>query len=277
MAAMPRHAPLALLLILAAPCAFGDAAPQAPAPTTVPILIYHSVREYLPRDTPTDRQYIITPETLEAELSFLRDRGFVSVSFDQLEAHIRAGAPLPEPAVIISFDDGWESQYLRALPLLRKYGFTATFYIFTNGIDRPHFMTRAQLKELLADGMAIGSHSVSHPYLARIKDPAQLRREIFESKRILEADLGVAVTSFAYPFGHYTKEIVDLIREAGYTSARSTYFGFHHGAEDLLTLTGLIDVTAVKKIDIELLQALGEEEKARAEYPPPGLDPNSRR
>jgi len=93
----------------------------------VPILIYHSVREYIPRDSASARQYIITPETLESELAFLKEKGFVSIGFDDLEAHIRGGAPLPELSVIISFDDGWETQYTQALPLLRKYGFRATF------------------------------------------------------------------------------------------------------------------------------------------------------
>jgi len=134
-------------------------------------------------------------------------------------------------------------------------------------------MTLDQLKELVKEGMWIGSHSVSHPYLSRINDPAALRREIFESKRILEADLGMPITSFAYPFGHYTPQVVDLVKQAGYTSARSTYFGLRHSAADLLTLTGLIDVTAVAKIDVNLLTALSEEEAARPELPPPGIDP----
>jgi peptidoglycan/xylan/chitin deacetylase (PgdA/CDA1 family) len=269
---MKRHLTAALLLCLAA-CAFGGNTPVSPASTVVPILIYHSVREYIPQDSATARQYIITPETLESELRFLKEKGFVSIGFDELEANIRHGTPLPEPSVIISFDDGWETQYTTALPLLRKYGFKATFYIFTNAVGRKHFMSLDQLKELLKEGMWIGSHSVSHPYLSKITDPAELRKEIIESKRILEADLGLPVTSFAYPFGQYTPRVVDLVKQAGYTSARGTYFGLRHSTADLFTLTGLIDVTAVAKIDVNLLTALGEEEAARPELPPPGIDP----
>jgi len=269
---MKRHVAKALLILCAA-FAFGESTPLSTEITVVPILIYHSVREYLPRDSAAARQYIITPETLESELAFLKQRGFVSIGFDELAARIHGGTPLPEPSIIISFDDGWETQYTQALPLLKKYGFKATFFIFTNAIDKKHFMSREQLQQLLKEGMWIGAHSVSHPFLSKIKDPAALRKEIFESKRILEADLGIPITSYAYPFGHYTPEVLDLVKQAGYTSARSTYFGIRHSPADLFTLTGLIDVTSVKKIDDDLLTALREEEAVRPELPPPGIDP----
>jgi peptidoglycan/xylan/chitin deacetylase (PgdA/CDA1 family) len=121
--------------------------------------------------------------------------------------------------------------------------------------------------------MWIGSHSVSHPYLSRIKKAAVLRREIFESKRMLEAKLSVPVTAFAYPFGQYSTAITDLVRQAGYTAARSTYFGVRHTKADLFTLTGLINVTSAARIQADLSRALKEEEAGRPATPPPGIDP----
>jgi len=242
-------------------------------PAMVPILIYHSVREYTPRDSAASRRYIITPRALEAELKFLKAGGYVSIGFDDLAAYVEKGRPLPEPCVIISLDDGWESQYKTAFPLLRKYGFRATFFIFTNAIGKKHFMSLAELRSLRDAGMWIGSHSLSHPYLTRIKNRAALRRQIFDSKRILEEKLGEPVTAFAYPFGQYNKEIVSLVRQAGYTTARGTYFGVRHSRGDLFTLTGLINVTSSAKVVAELDQAAKIEKRERPLVPPPGIDP----
>ncbi len=235
-----------------------------------PILIYHAVREYRPGDSATARQYIITPETLEKELRFLKDQHLNSVSFAQLADALDNGTPLPSDPVIISFDDGWQSQYRSAVPLLKKYGFRATFFIFTNGIGAKHFMTADQLRELADAGMEIGSHSRSHPYLARIADARRLRQEIFDSRTKLEKVLGRPVTAFAYPFGHYTPQIVELVKEAGYRAARSTYRGILHTRADLFTLTGLIDVTNVARIESGLRAA---EMAEKPEYPPAGMDP----
>jgi peptidoglycan/xylan/chitin deacetylase (PgdA/CDA1 family) len=240
-----------------------------PAPVVCPILIYHSVREYRDSDSVAARTYIITPEALEKELQFLSNAGMTTIRFDQLADAVENGTPLPADPVIISFDDGWETQYQTALPLLEKYHFHATFFIFTNGIGAKHFMTADQLRELADAGMEIGCHSRSHPYLARITDAATLRREILDSRIKLEEILGRPVTAFAYPFGHYTKQIVEAVRDAGYRSARSTYRGIVHGKADLFTLTGLIDITNVTRIE-EGLRAADLAEKP--EYPPAGID-----
>jgi peptidoglycan/xylan/chitin deacetylase (PgdA/CDA1 family) len=241
----------------------------AGATVVCPILIYHSVREYRASDSAAARSYIITPETLEQELQFLKSQGNNAVSFDQLADAVEKGIPLPPDPVIISFDDGWESQYQAAFPLLKKYGFRATFFIFTNGIGAKHFMTADQLRELAAAGMEIGDHSLSHPYLAKITDENALRREIFDSRAKLEAVIGKPVTTFAYPFGHYTGHIVDLVKQAGYRSARSTFAGVRHSRDDLYTLTGLIDVTDVARIESGLHAA---EIAELPELPPPGID-----
>jgi peptidoglycan/xylan/chitin deacetylase (PgdA/CDA1 family) len=240
-----------------------------PDSVVCPILIYHAVREYRPGDNFTARQYIITPETLEQELQFLKDGHKTTVSFDQLADALEKGTPLPPDAVIISFDDGWESQYRTAFPLLKKYGFRATFFIFTNGIGAKYFMTADQIRELADAGMEIGCHSRSHPYLSKITDTASLRREIFDSRVKLEQVLGSPVTSFAYPFGHYTPQIVEMVKQAGYRSARSTYRGIIHKRADLFWLTGLIDITQVARIESGLRAAdLAE----MPEFPPPGID-----
>jgi peptidoglycan/xylan/chitin deacetylase (PgdA/CDA1 family) len=274
---MLRSRPAAGFLLIAAlalPAALTAAPPQAqPANfATVPILIYHSVREYGPRDSAAARRYITTPSTLEAELKFLKDKGYASIGFDDLAARFDEGRVLPEPCVIISFDDGWDSQYKTAFPLLKKYGFRATFFVFTNAIDKRDFMTLPELRALRDAGMWIGSHTLSHPFLTRIKDPAALRRQIFDSKRILEEKLGQPVTAFAFPFGQYNRAVVSLVREAGYRTARGTSFGIRHSPADRYTLTGLIEVAVASRVDAVLARAALEGEKERPPLVLPGID-----
>jgi len=260
---------LLLLLAVSGVCA-ADRVPAEMSGSGLlcPILIYHTVREYLPSESTAERQYITTPEAFEKELAFLKAEGYASVSMDDLAAALEGERPLPSRPVVLTFDDGWASQYRNAFPLLKKYGFRATFYIFTNGVGAKHFMNRNQLSELLAAGMEIGSHSCSHPYLWKIGNERSLREEIVESKKKLEALLGRPVTTFAYPFGHYTDAIVALTKEAGYRSARSTYPGIRHARDELFMLTGFINVTRVAEIEAGLLASL-QPAGVRSEMPPP--------
>jgi peptidoglycan/xylan/chitin deacetylase (PgdA/CDA1 family) len=272
-----RHA-MALLITAGLALAGGRAFAAAPLVTSqsvmVPILVYHSVRERLPGDGAAARQYTITPSALEGELRFLKQRGFVSVGFDDLAARIRRGTPLPTPSVVISFDDGWETQYTTALPLLVKYGFKATFFIITGTIGGGSFMSIGQLRELVKQGMWIGCHTESHSFLGTVTRAADLRREIIASKRTLERRLGVPVTTFAYPYGQCPRRAVDLVKKAGYTSARGTRFGLRHDIGDLFTLSGLVNVTSVDDLCADLQRVQDEVEAVKPGLPPPEIDPS---
>lgn len=214
---------------------------RAPGPEAmaVPILVYHNIREPGVRSR-VDDQYFVTPAQFEAQLAYLRDAGYVSASFDDLAAAFGGGA-FPAKPVILTFDDGRDSQYEKAFPLLKKYGFTATFFVFTNAIGRPGYLTWDQLREMRAAGMAVASHSVFHPYLMKADDET-LRREVTDSKATLEKGLGATVTTFAYPFGLYDERVTRAVRDAGYVMAR----GLRHSAvargDGLFDLPGWIAV-----------------------------------
>ena len=228
--------------------------------TVCPILIYHSIRPYVESDTPAVRRYIATPEALEQELAWLRDNGFVSVSFDDLANHITSGAPLPLKPVIISFDDDWESQYRYGLPLLKRYGFSATFYIWVVVVGMKHHMTWDEIRELKAAGMQLGCHTITHPYLTRIQKDETLQHEILGARQIIEARTGASVTTIAYPFGQYDERVVAAAKSAGFTSARSTWPGVVHSQEGLYSLTGLIRTESEKSLvdSIQKYLALSE-------------------
>lgn len=187
-----------------------------PSELHVPVLVYHNIRAA--KGDPAVRPYDVTPEEFDAQLGILEAEGFtpvtVSAAVDAL-----SGASLPAKPVVITFDDGRADQYANAVPLLQKRGFVATFYVFTNAIDRPDYFTREQIATLLAQGHEIGSHAVYHPYLTK-SDDAALKEELERSKATLEEMTGRPVRTFAYPFGLTDARVTAATGIAGYDSAR---------------------------------------------------------
>ncbi len=189
----------------------------------IPIIIYHSVRPTRPEETEAQKRYNISPDRFEEQLTYLKNNGYTTISLDQMVADLERGttSPITKP-VILTFDDGWKNQYEYAFPLLKKYNDTATFYVYTNPIEKDErFLIWSQIKEMSDAGMTIGSHSVYHPYFSKAT-PAELKKEIFNSKKTLEKHLGKKVSHFATPYGQTSSQIEKLIKEAGYTTGRVT-------------------------------------------------------
>jgi peptidoglycan/xylan/chitin deacetylase (PgdA/CDA1 family) len=236
------------------PAARGPGQPPSPRDgestqvVVTPILVYHSIRPYREDDSAGVRRYIATPESLDRELAWLRDGGYASVSFDDFASCLRNGSTLPRKPMIICFDDDWQGQYDYALPLLKKYGFTATFYVWTAVVGRKNHMTWDEIRELSAAGMEIGCHTVHHPYLTRINDEASLRKEMEGAKQRIESEIGKPVTTLAYPFGAYDEHVVDVARACGFMTARSTWPGILHNAEGLMSLTSLIGTESPRSL-----------------------------
>jgi peptidoglycan/xylan/chitin deacetylase (PgdA/CDA1 family) len=206
----------------------------APAAVEIPIMLYHHV-------VPGGGSPVlyVTPGGFEQQLQFLQSNGYQSVSFADLANCLEYGTPLPERPVILSFDDGWENQYQYAFPLLQKYGFAGTFYVVSGYIDHQNFMTTEQLKTMMAAGMVIGGHSHTHPALAGIGS-GRLHDEIAGSKAWLEDRLGVAIDSFAYPYGSYSSATVAAVKAAGYRTARTVDTSTHAAANNLALLPAVL-------------------------------------
>ncbi|HEY9594223.1 MAG TPA: polysaccharide deacetylase family protein, partial [Spirochaetia bacterium] len=140
----------------------------------------------------------------------------------------------------------------------RKYGLTATFYTWVVMVGRKNHMSWDQVKELSDAGMAIGCHTMTHPYLTKIPTDAEMRWQIAHAKDVIEERIGKRITTFAYPFGQYDEKVVSFVKEAGFTSARSTWPGVVHTVEGEMSLTGLIRTESAMALE----QAITEEMRA---------------
>lgn len=205
----------------------------------VPILIYHSIAPHTSNQTLLQKHYDVAPEFLEKQFQYLRDKGFTVIGLDFLADALSQTITLPPKPVVLTFDDGWENQFRYGYPLLKKYNYTATFFIFTKAIDHESFLTWDQIKAMDQGGMTIGGHTRTHPYLLDITDPVALRREIIGGKSVVENRIGHAINLFAYPYGQYNDQIVEKVKEAGYKAARSAHEGVYHTRDDLYTLKGI--------------------------------------
>src|SRR5690348_417827 len=131
-----------------------------PAFVPPPILMYHRVDV----DRPAGRvaqELTVSPRQLQAQLAFLRARGIAGISMADLNGRLREGRGLNH-TVVLTFDDGYADQYRYAVPLLRRYGARATFYIVTGNVGRRGHLTWDDLRAMLAQGMDIAAHGMQH-------------------------------------------------------------------------------------------------------------------
>ncbi len=220
----------AALVALALPI-LSAAAAAAPRPASVatstlvgdslrvPILVYHSVMPHHPGQTSEQRVLDVDDSVFVAQMRYLVDGGYHVVSLDALVDALEGRNTLPRRSVVITFDDGWENQYRHAFPILRRFGVTATFFVFTSPIGKDDLvMTWPQLRELQDAGMTIGSHTRTHPVLPSYH--RSLHNEVAMSRADIARHLGRAPDFFAYPFGEWDAESAASARSAGYRAAR---------------------------------------------------------
>lgn len=184
----------------------------------VPVFMYHDV-------LPEKKVFFdVTPEELRQDFELIRQQQLTPITMDQLVTHLRTGLPLPAKPILLSFDDGYAGHYQHVFPLLKEFGYPASFGIFTAKPDGTvvgrSTVTWEQLQEMAASPLVtIASHSVTHPPDLRALSPAQITQEVTESKRILEEHLGVPIRYFVYPAGYYDPVVIDAVDQAGYTAA----------------------------------------------------------
>ena len=187
---------------------------QGPDHVKVPILLYHHVEV-----SPIDSFLRVPAAKFDDEMKLLHNWDYTPITTSMLVEAITKGASLPPRPVMITFDDANEDNYTTAFPIMKKYGFTGILYLPYDYIGAPGYLTVDQIKEMIAAGWEIGSHSLSHPLNFMILSPAELRAEVVDSRKRLEALLGVPIQTFAYPFGDVSSSAVDYVHFAGYIAA----------------------------------------------------------
>ena len=215
--------------------------------STLPILCYHNVA-LAPPEARFKLLYV-SPDKFERQLWTLRRLGLRGVSMSEGIARLRNDTA--RGCVVFTFDDGYADTLTAAAPLMKRYGFGATCYIVSGALgtynrwdarylqEKKPLMSRLQLDAWLAAGMVVGSHSCSHPRLHELS-PDAARDEIAESRVALRNMLGVPIEHFAYPFGDFTDDTVELVRRAGYTSAVTVSPGVARASDDLLRLPRML-------------------------------------
>lgn len=186
---------------------------------SIPMLLYHRVGSEVD-------DYTVTTTRFEEDMKTLSWEGFNTLSLEQVKQRLQnADSPLPDKPIIITFDDGYLDNYIKAFPILKKYGMKASFYIITSMIGTEDRLTADHILEMAAAGMDFGSHTVTHRFLAELS-PEEVKVELTQSKAELEKLLGKSVDFIAYPGGTYNTDTLRIASEAGYTGGLSTHYGF---------------------------------------------------
>jgi len=194
---------------------------------TIPILAYHRFAENC-------KSPLCMPvHIFELQMRYLKKNGYSVLTPEELLTFLEYHQSLPRKSVLITMDDGYRSVYNIAYPILKKYGFSAIFFIYTDFVGvSSSAITWDQLREMKANGFTIGSHTMFHSDLTKKKDGetetgfiARIKKELFGSKEIIDKKLGQDTYIFAYPYGKYDQRTIEFTRMAGYKIAMSVTRG----------------------------------------------------
>lgn len=182
----------------------------------------------------------ITPQAFEQQMQELRNKGIAVIGLQDFLAWRRGAKAIPARCAVITFDDGWKSQYDVAWPIMKKFGYPLTMFVYTEGIRPGHFsggesMTWDQLAEMRDAGVDIQAHTKTHQDLRKPYDKVAKKRlsppeyeqwlqsEVGGSKETIEQKLGVKVNCFAVPYGFYNGHVKDVAMKAGYEALFTVY------------------------------------------------------
>jgi peptidoglycan/xylan/chitin deacetylase (PgdA/CDA1 family) len=208
--------------------------------------MYHSIAE---RGCDWIGSFAVPPGRFAAQLDQLVEAGYTGVTVSGLLDGFAGRGELPARPVAVTFDDGFADFHSVALPLLEERGLPATLYVTTGFVEGDpatrsgwapddRMLTWAQLAESLERGVELGGHSHSHPELDVLASAAA-RNEIRSCRGLLEDRLGVAVRSFAYPYGYATTRVRQAVAEGGYDSACAVRHALSSSADDRFMLSRL--------------------------------------
>ena len=180
-----------------------------------PILEYHMVKE---NPSTEERPYVVPPADFAEQLDYLTAEGYTTITPQDYARARKGKQTLPEKPVILSFDDGYEDNYRVVLPMLEERGMKAVFYMVTNDIGLPGYLTWDALRDMQERGIEIGSHTANHLPLTGMP-PSEAEKEVKLSKLLLEWNGIRTVFGFSYPNGSYADYISAILKRNEYLAA----------------------------------------------------------
>jgi len=205
----------------------------ARAQYVVPIIMYHKIDGNSLRS-----RLSVSPESFRRQMRFLKNHHYNIVRLEDLAGMVRKNR-FPPKTIAITFDDGYENNYLNAYPVLRELGLHATIFIITAMVGTEGYLTWDQILEMSESGVIIiGSHTMTHPWLPDQPDQ-RLDSEIMGSKRSIESHLGKKAEAFSYPSGGFNQDVRDKVIKSGYKIAVATNPGRRYPKHDLFAMKRL--------------------------------------
>lgn len=202
----------------------------------LPILMYHYI-SLPPKNSALPGLYL-DPKIFAEQLEIINSAGYHNVFMSELPELINK-KDRGQKYIALSFDDAYEDFYTQAWPRLKEANIKSTLYVIINKLDQPGYISRAQLKELAQSQLVeIGSHTFNHPNLQNLDDK-KAEYEIKASRQALSILSGQNITSFAYPFGLYKTNTLEIVRRAGYSNAASTRAGSQQELDNFFSLRRL--------------------------------------
>ncbi len=204
----------------------------SPSPS-IPILVYHQISEAPPKGAPFRGLYV-SPAAFFRQMALLKLLGYQGLSMSALLPYLKGEKS--GKVVGITFDDGYLNNLSHALPVLQRHGFSSTCYAVSNllgqtnvwdrdiGIAQVPLMDAGQLRQWVAGGQEVGSHTQNHARLLQSDAPTALG-EMTQDRAALEALLATPVQHFCYPYGEYAPEHVAMARQAGFQTVTTTRRG----------------------------------------------------
>jgi peptidoglycan/xylan/chitin deacetylase (PgdA/CDA1 family) len=193
----------------------------------MPVLMYHRIAEDGPDSL---ARWRVPADEFARQLAWLADCGFTTMRLADWHAAWTKDAASVARRVVLTFDDAYRDFVTTAFPMLRRHDFGATMFVPTGFMggradwDRAFgepapLMSWQQLDDLVASGIEIGAHTITHPRLTELSDEGEIAREIVGSRTVLEARYRQAVHTFAYPYGDYDERVAKSVTDAGFRVA----------------------------------------------------------
>ena len=206
----------------------------------VPILTYHYIgNNPNPRDSMRDN-LSVSPDKFESQMNYLAQAGYSPIILDTLYGGLMGNISLPPKPIVLTFDDGYIDFYVNAYPILRRHNFHAVSFIPTGLIGQGYYLNWSQILEMDQSGLiSFQAHTVNHTNLTLLS-PDQIKYQISESKKVLQAHLGHQVNFFAYPYGASNSLTWSTVKEAGFIGAAGTWAG------DFISEETIFDMPRIK-------------------------------